>query len=556
MITYLKDEQYYIDLYDLHTIEECLDTVKMFQNIYQKSLTSKELKDLSEEDKLKDVNLMLHRHLFVIKGKRYEKRQITVQKWLDDDKLKQDKQDFTPAPEGVVCPLCSGSMSFNTSKNLDYSYDSPILRMTFLFKCNKCEKQQWVYDDGEMRVSKPYLCPKCKKEIDIKATRKGKVITWRHECKACGFSKTEVEDLGKHDEGHKKWQEEQDKKREEDIKLLEKYRAEFCLSDKAGKEHVETLEAMEVANVVHDEEMQKYDDPVYERVSKLKRTTIVDLEELLIEPLEKAKYAKLSFEKPEIGQYVIVSFTLQDNDSSRRDRISVSELEKLIMEAVEGTNWRFLSKSVMYRLVYLEGRLKGYEREEDMLKLAGKTEAPQPKPKIDEEKRQKYASNNLVQLGRMTGKYAGIENMRKRRLKKEPEGFFLEISEGPLTCSICGEHYYGNEMWWNLDGTRCKDCWRNIKEGVIPSLKPRYHDKSNWFESWQIKSNHGVHPSSVRKLAKEGLLHSRDLRRKNGAVYYTVYLVSENQEFLKKYPKQKSKIQMSIIDNKGHRVNL
>lgn len=247
---------------------------------------------------------------------------------------------------------------------------------------------------------------------------------------------------------------------------------------------METLEAMEVANVVHDEEMQQYDNPVYERVSKLKRTTIVDLNKLLIEPFEKAKYAKLSFEKPEIGQYFIVPFTLQDNDSSRRDRVSVSDLEKLIKDALEETNWRLLPNSVMYRLGYIEGRLKGYEREEDMLKLAGKTEEPHPKPKIDEEKRQKYASNNLVQLGRITGKYAGIENMRKRRLKKKPEGFFLESSEGLLTCSICGEHYYGNEMWWNLDGIRCKDCWRNIKEGVTPSLTPRYNDKSNWFESW------------------------------------------------------------------------
>jgi hypothetical protein len=553
---YLKSDQHYIDRFDLHTVEECLDAVKMFQKIYQKSLTSDELKDLPEEEKLRNVNLMLSRHLFVIKGKRYEKKQETIQKWMEEDKLQQDKQDYTPTPENILCPLCNASMYFNVTKHLDSTYDSPILRMMFLFKCSKCEKQQWVYDDAEIRVSKPDLCPKCKKELDVTGSRKGRVITTLYKCNHCDYSKKDILDLTKSDEEHKKWETEQKKKEEEGKKLLEKYRAEFCLSDKEGKEHVETLEAMEVANVVHDEEMQKYDDPVYERVSKLKRTTIVDLEKLLVEPLEKAKYAKLSFEKPEIGQFVIVPFTLQDNDSSRRDRISVSELEKLIKETLEDTNWRLLSNSVMYRLGYLEGRLKGYEREEDMLKLAGKTEEPKPKPKIDEEKRQKYASNNLVQLGRMTGKYAGIENMRKRRLLKEPEGFFLDDEKERLTCSICGEHYYGNEMWWNLDGTRCKDCWRNIKDGVIPSLTPRYDDKSNWFESWQIKSNHGVHTSSVRKLVKEGLLKSRDLKRNDGTVYYTVYLVSENQEFLKKYPKKKSDLKMTIADSDGKEVQL
>jgi hypothetical protein len=48
---YLRDQQYYLDRYDLHTIEECLDGVKMFQDIYQKSLTSEELKNLSEDEK-------------------------------------------------------------------------------------------------------------------------------------------------------------------------------------------------------------------------------------------------------------------------------------------------------------------------------------------------------------------------------------------------------------------------------------------------------------------------------------------------------------------------
>jgi len=46
-MNYLQDEQNYVDRYDLHTIGECLDTVKMFQEVYQKSLTSEDLKDIS-----------------------------------------------------------------------------------------------------------------------------------------------------------------------------------------------------------------------------------------------------------------------------------------------------------------------------------------------------------------------------------------------------------------------------------------------------------------------------------------------------------------------------
>lgn len=250
---------------------------------------------------------------------------------------------------------------------------------------------------------------------------------------------------------------------------------------------------------------------------------------------------------------MIVAFTVQDTDSSRKDRISASELEKLITNALKDTNWRLVSNSVIYRLGYLKGQLKGYESEEDMLKLAGKREETKPKPKIDEEKRNKYSHHHLVQLARLTGQHEGIENIRKRRLKDEPEGFFLEASEGPYSCGICGENRPGNEIWWNLDGLRCADCWRNIKEGVIPSLKHMYDNDNTWFQNWQLRSDYSLHAGTVRKLRREGLLHGRDLKREDGSIYCTVYLVSENKEFLNKYPK-KPKIKVEFVASGSNQI--
>ncbi len=554
---YLQTEQSYIDRYDLHTIEECLDTVKMFQDIYQKSLTSEEIKDISQEDKLHDVNLMLHRTLLVIKGKRYEKKQETIQRWMEEDKLKQDKQDYTPTPEDIVCPLCNASMHFNITKHLDSTYDDSITRMMFLFKCSKCEKQQWVYDDGEIRASKPDLCPKCKEEIDIKATRKGKVITWKHKCKACGYTKTEIEDFAKHDEEHKKWEEEQKKKEEEDKKLLEKYREEFCLSEKDGIEHVETLEALEVGHEVYEEEKQKYDDKAYQVAVNLKRLNVLELEKLLSEKLQKETYVKFTLEKPDMGRFVTIPFSVLDANSTRNPNISEATLKKLIKDTLEDTNWRLMSDGIHYRLGYLSGTVKAYEQEEDLLELSGaKKEVKSSTSKIDPEKRAKYMSHNLVQLAKMSGEFDGIEATRKRRLEKEPEGFFLNDGKGPYTCGLCGELAYGNDIWWNLDGIRCRNCWKNIKEGVIPPLKHRYDKDKMYFQDWQIQSDFGVHPATRTKLKREGLLKGRDLKNDKGQVYYTVYLVSENQEFLKKYPKKKSDIKMTIAGSGGKEVQL
>lgn len=135
---------------------------------------------------------------------------------------------------------------------------------------------------------------------------------------------------------------------------------------------------------------------------------------------------------------------------------------------------------------------------------------------------------------------AVIEHRRKLRLKKEKvSGFYLEPTEGPYTCAICRQNYPGNEIWWNPKGLRCKDCWNNIKKKVIPSLDYDSDDKV-WIKEWQLQYDYNLHPATRNKLRRQGLLHGRDLKRDDSSIYCTVYLVKENEEFLKKYPKKPS----------------
>jgi len=72
MADYLKEEQYCIDRYDLSTIKECLKVVEMFQDIYNKSLTSEELKDMSKEDKYSDVTKLMYWHLSFTQANEYK----------------------------------------------------------------------------------------------------------------------------------------------------------------------------------------------------------------------------------------------------------------------------------------------------------------------------------------------------------------------------------------------------------------------------------------------------------------------------------------------------
>jgi|Napbiome12C3dose_1001474.scaffolds.fasta_scaffold00001_70 hypothetical protein len=542
---YLYDEQYYIDRYDLSTIKEFIDALKFWKKTYTEDVNDEKIKHLTLGERAKGFNYFSNWHLYSIQGERYRKKKDTIQQWMNRDRLEQEKYDNTPEPKDVVCPECKELMSTNL-KHLE-SFDDPLVMM-FLFECSKCKKKLWINEDGTGHKSEPQLCPKCKAEVKVSLIKEGKKkITWKTTCSSCGFTETTVDDF-------EKSKAERKKQEEEDKLLLEKYREECCLSDEKGKEYIELIEAMDVANEAYEEELLKYDSSAYQYAVQLKKISIVDLEKLLNEQLEKSNYIKLSFEKPEVSQYFIVPFNVQDADSSRKEHISVADLKKLINDVLEGTNWRLMKDSVFSRLGYISGRLKGYEREEDFFELSGKKKEPKPS-KIDSEKQSKYSSHNLVQFARMSGEFKGIENVRKRRLEKEPEGFFLEGGEGPYSCWICGENRYGSEIWWNLDGLRCVDCWRNIKEGVIPSLKHRYDNGNTYFQDWQIKSDFGIHSSTARKLRREGLLYGRDLKKENGSIYCTIYLDEENKEFLEKYPRL-PKQKFIITDLEGKEIEL
>lgn len=120
---------------------------------------------------------------------------------------------------------------------------------------------------------------------------------------------------------------------------------------------------------------------------------------------------------------------------------------------------------------------------------------------------------------------------RKKRLEKEPEGFHLDEDEGSYSCRVCDRQVSGNDAWWDLNGVKCLDCQRNIKEGVIPGEICQNDDLV--IKDWQLRSHYGLPWPTVRRLRREGILKGIDLKNKDGVAYHTVYLVNENRKFLK-----------------------
>jgi hypothetical protein len=358
---YIKPDQYYIDLYDLATIERCLRC----ENFYTDQDFAKVKKGKINKQSLTEITL------YYTKGERYRNKAERIREWKENDRQTQEKFDSASEPQGIYCPNCAEAMHVTIKTPEDY-LDKPF-RVLFFFECPNCKKRRAIYDNGQELFPKPKLCPKCSKELKTTDTKSGRVYTTISKCSSCNFTETVVDDFEK---SSAEWE----KKKAEDRKLLAKYREKYCLSDSDGSQYVNHVRDLENFNELFNKNHSKKVDPAYQKAVQAKKLTIVELEKLLNKILEPEKYTKLSFNKPEMEKFVIVPFTVQDADPNRKEYDSKHILQKLLKKALETTNWRLMSEGTSYRMGYVYGRLKGYEREEDLAELHGwKKDAPKSK---------------------------------------------------------------------------------------------------------------------------------------------------------------------------------
>ena len=359
MESYLKDDSYYSDVYDVFTIKDCLQSIEFWQKKYDEL---KKDKKHSKVDKWRVAKIGLDLNLYTLKGDRYERKKNFITDLREKDRIRQNKYDNSIEPQGVLCQKCGELMVFQDKTLIDF-LDEPI-RVLFFFECPDCGKRKGLYDNGEQYAPKPALCSKCKSQTTEAHKREGNIITFSYKCHSCGFSEDIVDDLDATNP-------EYDNEQAENKKLLAKYRSEFCLTDDEGQKYIHTTAQHKRYFGILEEKTIKQKDPYYQKATKLKKLSVADLEKLLAKTLEKEKYLKLSLDKPEMGNFVTISFTVQDADSNRGEYDSKNNLKKLVKKTLESTNWRLMSEGVYYRLGILSGRLKGYEREDDLVGLVG-----------------------------------------------------------------------------------------------------------------------------------------------------------------------------------------
>ncbi len=357
-LKYLKSEQHYSDLYDRFTVERCRDLIRIHSKpvkkppLYQGKKPSKKLMEVV-------TKMGLEFALMFEKGERYIRKEETIQRWMADDRAKDELYELAKAPENIRCLTCHSLMDL-FSKDLWSGGADEQDRVLFMFDCpNKCLPRRAFYDNGEEWQRTPKLCPKCESELKTTDRKlKTKIIT-TEKCPRCGYTETVELDLSI--------------KKEKPDPNFEADWARFCLSKEEGEHWREEIARLkEVSKLIDEHNEREKNKELYDKVAEIKKLTTVDLENLLAPTLEKSGYIKFQFSNPEIGKDIIIPFSTHDSKSDRDNRASEYDLKRLIKKILQDTNWRLMSDGIAYRLGILTGRLRGYESEEDLIKLVSK----------------------------------------------------------------------------------------------------------------------------------------------------------------------------------------
>ncbi len=182
----LKSHQYYSDLYDRFTVDDCRRVEKLWDK--------KEVKEPEDKEHTKEQVEAIHKfgkewHLRTTAGERYLKRAETIREWTDRDQKSDDLYENAQPPEDIRCLTCRNRVAV-TFKEL-WSQGEKEERVLFMFDCpNKCLPRRAFFSDGEEWRVKPNHCPKCDAPLRIKSEEEDgvKVIT-THACSKCDYTK-------------------------------------------------------------------------------------------------------------------------------------------------------------------------------------------------------------------------------------------------------------------------------------------------------------------------------------------------------------------------------
>ncbi len=362
MYTHLQDREKYEDRYDRLTIESARRGMVHYDKFFA-DFKSK----LPKNDKIDKPGNAFILNIFYMQTvgdellHRYEGRDAEINEWIARDKAKDRQVSSARLDVEPKCRHC-GKIGLRIidkdlmHRNKNANYDDPE-EVLFMLRCPHCDKNSACWSDGAPLEARPTLCPECRVEMTHKTTKTKTAIHFIDTCPSCKHQQRDKLDL-------------REKKAADDPHYAID-RAHFCLLDEEFRDRLFRMrhDFLEMAALGKEFKEREDNKHIYDAIKRIKKLKIAELSTALAPVLEKSGYIEFSLDKPEIGKNVFVGFSCLDGKNDRDDSASRKALKKLIDEALKDTNWRLMSEGISYRLGYLSGRLRAYEREEDLRRI-------------------------------------------------------------------------------------------------------------------------------------------------------------------------------------------
>jgi hypothetical protein len=359
---YLQSRQHYEDRYDETTIEKC----RMGERIVNKTFIEmgKKLPESEKKEHQAGWYLMYSKLYFgyveAVAAERRDGREKRIAAWMEADE-KKDRRLADAKMKNPYCKTCGKDME-QISKDYmsrDRGGSGREDDILFMFDCKPCNKRIAVWQDGTKWGHKEPHCEKCGTAMKHSSSKSQGVYTSTDTCPKCGLIDTYEFDLNDKDEPE-----------EPEDPYLELDRKRLCFDDEMESKYEQKLNhLLRMAKLELDTEEHVEHVDIYEAIKDIKQPKIAQLSDLLKEALAKGGYRDFKLGDPELGQQVVVGFSCLDEKPDRKEYDSKKSLQKLVNKMLGDTNWRLMSEGINYRLGFLSGRLKAYEKEEDLKKL-------------------------------------------------------------------------------------------------------------------------------------------------------------------------------------------
>ena len=237
---HLKSHQYYFDLYDRGTVEQCRRAEQSNGKDDVEPPSGTRISKRQAKRIKKHIEDMFVR---IKAGERYLNKSQTIREWMDADQKKDELYESAQAPEDIRCLTCRNRLK-PTFKELWYTQGKED-RVLFMYDCpNKCMPRRAFFSDGEEWRLTPKLCLRCSTPLKHESEDDCIKLITTYACQKCGYLEKD-EYVWTH------------KKDDEYDENFAKDRDRFCLTAEEGSKYQDQKWQLEQMAKLSDEWKEK-----------------------------------------------------------------------------------------------------------------------------------------------------------------------------------------------------------------------------------------------------------------------------------------------------------